>query len=129
MCHLILMLPVLGLPILWLAPTSVAAPIYGVILGVSLLTYFYVMRAMRRAVQTGAEGIQHEIGRVIAVDGKRVRVRVHSEEWSAVSKDTLSEGDSVRIDSVDGLLLRVRRLTLDPLPPSCAPPPGRLAPR
>lgn len=121
MCHLILMLPVLSLPILWLVPMSTAAPIYGVILALSLLMYFYVMRAMRRAVGTGAEGIRQEIGRVIEVDGKRLRVRVHSEEWSAVSKDKLSEGDSVRIESVDGLLLRVRRLDNDALPPGARP--------
>lgn len=125
MCHLILMLPVLSLPILWLAPGSVAAPIYGVILAASVVTYFYVIRAMRRAVQTGAEGLEHEIGRVIEVDGGRARVRVHSELWSAVSKDVLREGDSVRIDKVDGLVLRVRRLPADSQP---KPEPARLHP-
>lgn len=81
MCHLTLMLPVLSLPIFWLAPGSLAAPIYGVILVASVLIYVYVIRAMRRAVQTGAEGLEHEAGRVIEVDGRRARVRVHSELW------------------------------------------------
>jgi len=131
MCQVILMLPLLTLPIFWLAPGSFAAPVYGVILVALALMYFYAIHALGRAVCIGAEGTRHETGRVIAADGTRARVRVESEVWTAISQDLLCEGDFVRIENVDGLVLRVRRLPAEaPPPPGLRPPtPSGLAPR
>lgn len=109
MCHLILMLPVLGLPVLWLLPLSQALPIYGVILALSVVVYVYVMRAMRHPVETGAEEILHSTGKVVEVGPKDVSVRVHSEMWRAVSAEKLKPGDLVEIIGIDGLQLRVRK--------------------
>jgi membrane protein implicated in regulation of membrane protease activity len=109
MCHLILMLPVLGLPVFWLLPLSEALPIYGVILALSILVYVYVMRAMHQPVETGAEEILHSTGKVVEVGAKDVSVRVHSEMWRAVSAEKLKPGDLVEIVGIDGLQLRVRK--------------------
>lgn len=116
MCHLILMLPVLGLPIFWLLPLSEALPIYGVILALSILVYVYVMRAMHHPVQTGAEEILHSTGKVIEVGAKDVSVRVHSEMWRAVSSEKLKPGDLVEVVGIDGLQLRVRKHVASPAP-------------
>jgi membrane protein implicated in regulation of membrane protease activity len=109
MCHLILMLPVLGLPVFWLLPLSQALPIYGVILALSILVYVYVMRALHHPVETGAEEILHSTGKVVEVGAKDVSVRVHSEMWRAVSAEKLKPGDLVEVVGIDGLQLRVRK--------------------
>ena len=109
MCHLILMLPVLGLPVFWLWPLWEAVPVYGGILVLSILVYVYVIRAMRHPVETGAEQILHSIGKVVEVGAKDTHVRVHSEIWQAVSAEKLKPGDAVEIIGIDGLKLRVRK--------------------
>ncbi|MFQ5755903.1 MAG: NfeD family protein [Acidiferrobacterales bacterium] len=109
MCHIILALPILGLPVFWLWPVGVAAPVYAVIVMISIWTYAFVMRAMRRPVETGTEEMLHAKARVIEAKGSKARVRVHSETWNATSPDPLSKGDWVEVDEVDGLTLRVRR--------------------
>ncbi len=108
MCHLILMLPVLGLPVFWLWPLSEAVPVYGVIPALSILVYIYVIRAMRQPVETGAEQLLNSIGKVIGVRAKDASVRVHSEIWRALSAERLEPGDQVEIVAIDGLKLRVR---------------------
>ena len=110
MCHLILMMPVLGLPVFWLWPISVAAPVYAVIVVFSAVLYFFTMRAMRRPVQTGSEELLRSIGGVVEARERLARVRVHSEIWNAESSEKLHKGDRVKVLSVDGLTLRVKRL-------------------
>jgi inner membrane protein len=110
MCHLILMMPLLGLPVFWLWPVSIAAPVYTVIIVLSAAVYFYTLRTMRRPVQTGSEEMLRSLGEVREVRGGRARVRVHSEIWNAESSDKLRKGDRVKILSVDGLTLRVQPL-------------------
>ena len=110
MCHLILMMPVLGLPVFWVWPMSIAAPVYTVIIVLSAMVYFYTLRAMRRPVQTGSEEMLRSLGEVREARGCMARVRVHSEIWNAESSDRLRKGDQVRILSVDGLTLKVQPL-------------------
>lgn len=109
MCHLILLLPVLGLAVFMLWPLSVAAPVYAVILVISLAFYYFIMQAMRRPVTTGAEEIVRKTGKVLEVRGRKIYVRVRGEIWNAESSDRLHPGDSVSITGIDGLMLRVKR--------------------
>lgn len=111
MCHLILALPFLGLMVFWLWPLSVAAPVYATIFVLSLWMYYLILQAMRRPVVTGAEEILQGIGKVIEVRKNKARIRIHSEIWNAVSTDRLRVGDQVEIMGVNGLMLRVRRLS------------------
>lgn len=111
MCHLILALPFMGLVVFWLWPLTVAAPVYAVIFLVSLSLYYLIIQAMRLPVVTGTEEILQETGKVIEVHGHKARVRVRSEIWNAESLDKLRVGDRVSIMGVDGLVLRVRRLS------------------
>ncbi|MDH3669983.1 MAG: hypothetical protein OES46_02315 [Gammaproteobacteria bacterium] len=110
MCHLILMMPVLGLPVFWLWPMSIAVPVYTVIIVLSVVVYFYTVRAMRRPVQTGSEEMLRSLGEVREARGRIARVRVHGEIWNAESTDRLRKGGRVKILSVDGLTLRVQLL-------------------
>lgn len=108
MCHLILLLPVLALPLFWLAPLSIAVPAYAAVLILSGGIYFLAVRAMHRPVQNGVEVLLHSHGEVLGREGNTFRVHVGSEFWNAESKDTLRPGDQVEVLAIDGLRLRVR---------------------
>jgi len=110
MCHLILLLPLIALPIFWLVPLTPALLIYGAVLLVSVWTYWYVMQSMRRPVVAGREELLHATGRVLDAHGKAARVRIHSEIWSALSEDRLRPDDAVEVLDIDGLKLRVRKV-------------------
>jgi len=66
MCHLILFLPVLALPLFWLVPLSVAIPVYSAILVVWGWMYYFVIRVMRRPVVSGTEALLHEWAEVVS---------------------------------------------------------------
>ncbi|MGH7729668.1 MAG: NfeD family protein, partial [Candidatus Eiseniibacteriota bacterium] len=69
------------------------------------------VRAQKRRVTTGAQGM---VGRRVMLTERldpRGRVRVGDESWNAVSSVPLEPGTEVEITGVDGLVLRVRPLT------------------
>lgn len=76
MCHILLMMPELGLPIFWLWPISVAAPIYAIILLLSVWLYILTIRVMKFPVRTGRESMLQMSGEVIASGADCARVRI-----------------------------------------------------
>ncbi len=110
MCHLVLLLPLLGLPVFWIFSLPIAATSYTVILALSLWLYYYVIKAMRQPVETGSEGLLRRVGTVVAGDSGRPRVYVASEYWNARSSDALKPGDRIKVVGLDGLTLRVNRI-------------------
>ncbi|BAU49813.1 serine protease [Sulfurifustis variabilis] len=110
MCHLLLLLPMLGLPVFWLWPIEVAAPVYAVIFAVAVWTYGLALRSAHRPVETGREAILHGRGRVVNAGGRRLTVQLGAELWNAESRDALRAGDEIRVLGVDGLVLNVARL-------------------
>lgn len=110
MCHVILLLPLLGLAVFWVWPLSIALPVYAVVAALSAWSYWYVLKAVQRPVMTGMEEMGGALGRVLEVGDHDARVRVHSEVWSAESDDALRPGDWVEVTKVSGLRLTVRRL-------------------
>jgi membrane-bound serine protease (ClpP class) len=74
---------------------------------VGLLTL--VLRAHRRAVTTGAEGLIGEIAVVIEDCAPDGRVFVHGEGWNAVADPPLRRGEGARVVRLDGLRLRIER--------------------
>lgn len=109
MCHLLLLLPMLALPVFWLWPMAIAAPVYGVVLIISLWVYFLALRAMRQSVGTGAEELLGSEGIVLSMESGLARVRVHSEIWFAQAVTKVRAGDRVKVVGIDGLRLRVQR--------------------
>lgn len=110
MCHLILLMPVLAIPLFWLMPVSTAVPVYSAILILSGWVYLLAIRAMRCSVKTGSEEILQSVGEVIEVENHTARVRVHSEIWKAESSDELHKGDLVKVISIKGLTLKVKQI-------------------
>jgi len=111
MCHLILALPIIGLPLLWLLPTPAGPVAYVVLVLVSVAVYAVVTKAMRMPSVIGGEALNHAVGSVRHVDAWRVSVFVRGELWFAESVGgALAPGDRVEVVGRDGFQLRVRRL-------------------
>ena len=109
MCHLILLLPVIGLGAFAIFPLEVALPLYGLVVGISALLYFAVWRALRLPIQTGTEGMigkEAEVLQDLNPDGV---IRHRNELWSAQGVEPIGQGEKVIIMAVDGLVATVRR--------------------
>lgn len=109
MCHLILLLPLIALPLFWLLPLALSLPLYLGISALSALIYYLAIKAMRRPVETGVEALMHSTGEVVGKEGKQFRVRALNELWYAESTDNLQMGDRINIVEMKGLTLVVRR--------------------
>lgn len=109
MCHLVLLLPVISLPLFWLLPLTQAVPLYLGITAISALIYYLAIKAMRRPVVTGVEALLRSTGEVISKEGDTFRVRAHNDVWNAESTDNLQTGDCINIVALKGLTLVVRR--------------------
>ena len=116
MCHLVLFMPILALPVFWLLPVAPAVLLYLVILGLSGWLYYVMFKVMRRPRVAGAETLIDRCGKVVDIAGGCPHVRIGNEVWKAESRDTLHDRDTVRVIDRDGLTLRVRRLdpNIDP---------------
>lgn len=111
MCHIILFLPVLALPVFWLLPLSLAAPIYLATLLFSGWMYYAVYGAMHRPKRVGPEALLNRRGRVIRTEGHRSVIRLGNEIWNARSQERLGPGDGVVVVGRTGLTLRVSLLS------------------
>jgi membrane-bound serine protease (ClpP class) len=82
-----------------------------------LLVRLTVASQRRRSI-TGASGMIDESGRALTPlgPGQLGRVSTHGEIWRAVSVEPIAKGESVRVVTVDGLTLTVRRETAGRLP-------------
>ncbi len=113
MCHLILLMPVVALPLFWLMPVSYAAPIYIFIALVSAFFYWLIMRAMRQPVRDGFQsliGTEVEVvSKLDPLDHAQYLVRSGGELWGARSGEVLYPGENVSVTSMDGIRLIVAR--------------------
>jgi membrane protein implicated in regulation of membrane protease activity len=107
MCHLVLLLPLLALPVFWLWPLGVALPVYSLVLLLSAGVYYLALAAMHRRVMIGPETLLHSRGKVVSGYGGGLCMRVQDDLWRARSKQPLEPGDSVEVTGIDGLTLRV----------------------
>jgi len=124
-CHLILLLPLLSLPVFWLMPGAVAGEIYAVVLALSLAVYWLAMRAMGKPVCTGSEALAGAIGRVEGAGGRKGTLRLRGELWQYLSGAVLSSGDTVEVVGREGLRLRVRPVEHHGPAPSADRQPGQ----
>jgi membrane-bound serine protease (ClpP class) len=67
----------------------------------------FAVRARRRPVVSGVEGLLRERGQALESFEREGLVRAHGEIWSAVSRVPIREGQRVRILAVKGLRLEV----------------------
>ena len=76
----------------------------------SFLLAWIVFRALRRRPTTGKEGLIGKKGKALSAIYGQGEVFVHGEIWKATSEEEIQEGDAVEVTSVDGLVLKVRRV-------------------
>lgn len=112
MCHLVLLMPLVGLVVFWILPISAAIPVYLVILLLSGIVYYAMMKAMKRPVVTGDEGLTGKTAKVIEMSGHEGQVKVEGAIWSAESDDLLRKGDKALVLEVHDLTLKVGKLPL-----------------
>jgi membrane protein implicated in regulation of membrane protease activity len=106
-CHLILLLPVMGLGLFVVLPLEVALPLYGLVVGISALLYLVVWRALRLPIQTGTEGMIGKEAEVIQELTPQGVIRHRNELWSAQGVEPIAKGEKVIILAVNGLLATV----------------------
>ncbi len=70
----------------------------------------FAMRARRRPIVSGIEGLLRERGEAVDAFERQGFVRVHGEVWRAVSSVPVHAGQKLRILRVDGLTLEVEPL-------------------
>ena len=71
------------------------------------------VRAQMAPPVSGRAGMIEEVGMALSTIGPGTpgRVATHGEIWAATSEEDINEGDRVRVVSIDGMRLTVRRLT------------------
>ena len=109
MCHLVLFLPILTLPIFWFFPFSTAMTIYLIITGFSLLLYFLIFKAMILKPRVGKEAMLGQTGTVIKDIAPEGKIKYATEIWDAVAEgEIFSEGDEVVIHGFWGMKVLVK---------------------
>ena len=109
MCHLLLLLPVLALPVFWIWPLEIALPVYGVAAIASLGVYALVVWALRAPLRHGPQTLVGATGTVIGIGERCVTLRIGGELWLAnVRGVPLSPGEEAVVIAVDGLRLTAK---------------------
>ena len=95
-----------GVSISW----SVVLSTVGTLAALAAVLIAIAARAMGRRPKTGAEGLIGQAGTAETELAPAGRVSLGGELWKAVSLDgTLPAGTAVKVESTEGLTLRVRR--------------------
>lgn len=113
MCHVLLLMPVIGLPVFWLTPLSFAIPFYIFIVLISGLLYRAIAKSMSKPLETGALkliGSEAEvISRLSPGHSAQYVVRSGGEMWTARCADVLQPRETVSIAAIHGIGLVVER--------------------
>ena len=111
MCHLILFLPIVALPLFWLLPIGVSVPLYALAVVLAIGAYWMALKAMHAPITTGAEALLHTTGTVRSVDRRLATISLGGELWFAdPPADVLTIGDCVEVTGMEGLRLKVKRV-------------------
>ncbi len=117
MCHVLLLLPVLALPVFWFWPLEIALPLYGVAGVASVGIYALVYRAWRTPLAHGPQTLIGAIGCVISAERQRAILRLGGELWLAdVQGQPLTPGEQAEVVGIHGLQLKARKVDTPRLP-------------
>jgi len=108
MHHLILILPLVGIILFIFLVWPVALPLYLIILIGSIAIYWKIIRAQRKTPIIGKRAMIGDQAAVIKAEGGDIEVEYQGEIWRAVSGQSLQVGQTVIIEGVEGLILRVK---------------------
>jgi membrane protein implicated in regulation of membrane protease activity len=109
MCHVLLLLPILGLPLFFFLPWQEAWILYSIICLLSAALYWLIWRAQCQPVTTGIEGMMGGIGTVFRCSEGKPKVFYRGEIWEVICKESLSLGERIEIIGFEHTRLIVRR--------------------
>ena len=113
MCHLVLLMPILGLPLFWLLPLGYALPTNIALWLIAAFLYWLIRKAMRKPIQDGFRsliGTEAEVvSRRAPTYSAKYLVRAQGGLWSAYSADALELGEQVNIVAVKGIGVVIER--------------------
>jgi membrane protein implicated in regulation of membrane protease activity len=109
MCHLLLLMPIIGLVVFWIWPLSIAIPVYLVILILSTAIYVIALKSMRKPVVTGSEGLIGKAAEILDMSNHKGHVRIENEIWDAYTDEPLQKGDEARVIEIQGMTLKIAR--------------------
>jgi membrane-bound serine protease (ClpP class) len=109
MCHLVLLMPVIGLILFWILPFYLALPFYAIVAVASGLIYYSIMKASHRPREIGKENMIGRHAEVIQKINPLGQVVIDGEIWEAESDEILGKGEKVEITALNGLTLRVHK--------------------
>jgi membrane protein implicated in regulation of membrane protease activity len=113
MCHVLLLMPVIALPVFWLTPLSFAIPFYLIIMVISILLYRAIAKSMRQPLETGALRLigseADVVSRLSPGHSAQYVVRSGGEMWTARCADVLQPRETVSIAAIRGIGLVVER--------------------
>jgi len=95
-------LPGGGIPV-----TSILAMI-AVVLAFVFIVVRAVINVHKTKVTTGIEGMIGETGKALTDFSKEGKISIHGEIWNAESDSDIRQGDSVVVEDVNGMLLKVK---------------------
>ena len=113
MCHLIFLVPLVGIPLFWLLPLGYALPINILLWIVSGLLGYKVVRAMMLSPKDGFKSLIGAEAMVVSMVNQshgQYLVKAGHELWTARSAETLRPGERVAVTATDGIKLVVERL-------------------
>ena len=108
MCHIVFILPLVGLVLFWLLPLEQAILFCSLILVASGLFFWLLWKDFRKPVTAGIEGMIGQKAEVIQNGRGTFKVFARGEIWDAISKEDLSVGQKVEIAGVERMTLVVR---------------------
>ncbi len=86
------------------------APTIALVGGFFVIVATLAFRAYRSKPKSGMEGLIGEVGTVKQRIDPEGLVFVHGEYWRAVSPEPIDEGEKVRVENMEGLVLKVKRV-------------------
>lgn len=107
MCHILLVLPFIGLVLFWLLPLPQAVLLYSLLLIVCSIFFWLMWKDFWRPVRTGVEGMVGSNAEVIRGRNGSSKVAFRGEIWDVVSHGDLSVGQTVKITGVERMKLSV----------------------
>jgi len=114
MCHLLLLLPVLALPVFWLWPLGVALPVYATAAAVSVAVYVLALKVWKAPLVNGTQALIGATGRVVRVGARDVTLQLGGELWTAdIDGAPLALGERAVVVAIEGLRLTARSRTRD----------------
>jgi len=80
--------------------------------GITVFLVGAVVRAHRKKVISGKEGLIGEVGKSKKTfdSGEEGKIFVHGEIWDATSKERIKKGDKVKVVKIDGMTLTVEKV-------------------